>query len=173
PLLVSHFLKNKVHAKTGKPFQMTRQAVEVLCAHDWPGNVRELENAIERACALCEDPVIQVSDLPPTLHRYVNKLTDDTVLETREGGAPPNSLVVLSDSLFPLSHAEAQTVRVGGSENAESQPVSSLKSFLRDQELAYLNRALAQTGGDKEKAAEMLGISLATLYRKLSEDADA
>jgi transcriptional regulator with PAS, ATPase and Fis domain len=72
-----------------------------------------------------------------------------------------------------LSHAEAQTVRVGGSENAESQPVSSLKSFLRDQELAYLNRALAQTGGDKEKAAEMLGISLATLYRKLSEDADA
>jgi two-component system, NtrC family, response regulator AtoC len=61
PLLVSHFLKNKVHAKTGKPFQMTRQAVEVLCAHDWPGNVRELENAIERACALCEDPVIQVS----------------------------------------------------------------------------------------------------------------
>jgi len=33
-----------------------------------------------------------------------------------------------------------------------------------------LNQALAHTGGDKEKAAELLNISLATLYRKLSED---
>src|SRR5437870_3455411 len=45
PLLVSHFLRDKVHARTGKPFQITRQAMETLCAHHWPGNVRELENA--------------------------------------------------------------------------------------------------------------------------------
>ena len=55
---------------------------------------------------------------------------------------------------------------------AAPTPVSlgSLKDFLKDQELVYLNRALSQTGGDKEKAAHMLGISLATLYRKLSEE---
>ena len=41
---------------------------------------------------------------------------------------------------------------------------------MRDQEAAYLHRALAQTSGDKEKAAELLDVSLATLYRKLSED---
>src|SRR6266542_3354308 len=70
PLLVSHFLHNKVHARTGKPFQITRQAMDVLGAHQWPGNVRELENAIERACALCEDSVIRVTDLPPAFQQY-------------------------------------------------------------------------------------------------------
>jgi len=55
-------------------------------------------------------------------------------------------------------------------EAAPSGPKLSLKAHLREQELAYINRALAQSGGDKERAAELLGVSLATLYRKLSED---
>jgi transcriptional regulator with PAS, ATPase and Fis domain len=48
--------------------------------------------------------------------------------------------------------------------------VGSLRDYLRSQELGYVNRAMAQTGGDKEKAAELLGVSVATLYRKLAED---
>jgi transcriptional regulator with PAS, ATPase and Fis domain len=55
-------------------------------------------------------------------------------------------------------------------ESGFGQPVGPLKNFLREQEIAYLHRVLAQTSGDKEKAAQMLGISLATLYRKLSEE---
>jgi transcriptional regulator with PAS, ATPase and Fis domain len=51
-----------------------------------------------------------------------------------------------------------------------SQPVGVLRDFLREQELSYVNRALAQTGGDKEKAAELLGVSVATIYRKLAEE---
>jgi DNA-binding NtrC family response regulator len=46
--------------------------------------------------------------------------------------------------------------------------VVPLKTFLRDQEQTYLNRTLQHCGGDKEKAALQLGVSLATLYRKLS-----
>jgi transcriptional regulator with PAS, ATPase and Fis domain len=39
---------------------------------------------------------------------------------------------------------------------------------MREQEQSHLNRALQQCDGDKEKAAVLLGVSLATLYRKLS-----
>ena len=53
-------------------------------------------------------------------------------------------------------------------EAAGAEAVLPLKSYLREQEKAYLNRALEQSGGDKEKAALLLGVSLATLYRKLS-----
>jgi len=45
-----------------------------------------------------------------------------------------------------------------------------LKEFLRRQEAQYIEQAIRMTGGSKEKAAEMLGISMATLYRKLSPD---
>src|SRR5205807_6282933 len=43
------------------------KAVDILCHYDYPGNVRELENAIERACALCENEMILPADLPPNI----------------------------------------------------------------------------------------------------------
>jgi len=168
PLLVAHFLKDKVHPRTGQPFQITRQAMEVLCAHDWPGNVRELENAIERACALSEDHIFRVSDLPPVLHKYFKEISSDTVFEVPSVGVsesrigPPRT----SHSLGGIASQPSPTA----GEVIASRPLGPLKDFLREQELAYLNRALAYTGSDKEKAAELLEISLATLYRKLSED---
>jgi transcriptional regulator with PAS, ATPase and Fis domain len=51
-----------------------------------------------------------------------------------------------------------------------SQPLGPLKDFLREQELGYVNRALALAGGDKEKAAQLLNVSVATLYRKLADE---
>ncbi len=48
----------------------------------------------------------------------------------------------------------------------------SLKTFLRKKEKEYLAMVIAAKGGDKEKAAKALKISLATLYRKIPEDAD-
>ncbi|MDP6525194.1 MAG: sigma-54 dependent transcriptional regulator [Kiritimatiellia bacterium] len=48
----------------------------------------------------------------------------------------------------------------------------SLKAFLRELEKEYLQQILSNTGGDKEKAAKALKISLATLYRKLPEEAE-
>ena len=42
-----------------------------------------------------------------------------------------------------------------------------LREFLRRQEASYIEQVIQQSGGDKEKAAETLGISMATLYRKL------
>jgi DNA-binding NtrC family response regulator len=45
----------------------------------------------------------------------------------------------------------------------------SLKAFLREKEKEFLSQVLNKAQGDKEKAAQMLKISLATLYRKLPD----
>ncbi len=171
PLLVAHFLKNKVNPRTGKPFQITRQAMEILGAYEWPGNVRELENAIERAATLCEGDIIQVADLPPALLKNLSQ--EEIAASFAEPSVAPVSLPeVPPASLYPLSNTH-DTTFLAAPESPAAQPGVPLKTFLREQELAFLNRTLAQTGGDKEKAALLLGVSLATLYRKLSEDAPA
>jgi transcriptional regulator with PAS, ATPase and Fis domain len=83
--------------------------------------------------------------------------TKDEVLAPAPSGVPANTPPLVS-----LGFEQG-----GGTAN---QSIIPLKSFLREQEVAYLNRVLAQANGDKDKAASLLGISLATLYRKLAED---
>lgn len=48
---------------------ITPRAVETLRQYNWPGNVRELRNAIERAMLFCDDPVIDVPQLPADVVR--------------------------------------------------------------------------------------------------------
>ena len=67
PLLVNHFLQ-KYAQRLGKPsVKILREAMQALVNYDWPGNVRELENMIERAVALCEEDLIERTDLPDKL----------------------------------------------------------------------------------------------------------
>ena len=130
PLLVNHFLQKQAAVSGGEPKKIDPKAVESLCHYDYPGNVRELENAIERACALCEDDLIMASDLPPQIVDF----------------AKENA---------------ARRLRT-------SMPVGqSLDEFIQQQERKYIEATLAQYKGVREKAASVLGISMATLYRKL------
>ncbi len=181
PLLALHFLRTRPDPATGKAFHISKRTMSILCKHEWPGNVRELENAIERACALCEGDTIQVADLPPIFRTYSSEESEEVIPNEGElagkngskGHSNPQSVQLGNNgpvapngaALAPVSNG----VHLNG--NGSHQPVAALKNFIRDQEVAYINRAMAQAGGDKEKAAEILDISLATLYRKLAEEA--
>ena len=154
PLLVARFLRDRVHARTGQPFHVTRQAMAALTVYDWPGNVRELENAIERSCALSDTEVIKVDSLPPNV--------------VTAGLAQPRDQNITDTKFFDLPEQEPTNGKTAAANPAA--PLVNLRSFMRNQELAYINRALAQAGGDKEKASQALGVSLATLYRRLAEE---
>jgi two-component system, NtrC family, response regulator AtoC len=163
PLLVGHFLKDKTNPPTNRPFQMTRQAMEVMCAYDWPGNVRELENAVERAATLCEGDIIQASDLPPSILGSIQ--LQGVGKDSESAVALPN---VPDSACYPLRGPDTGEPSTPGSTPAPMEQVLPLKTFMREQEQAHLNRVLQHCGGDKEQAAILLGVSLATLYRKLS-----
>ncbi len=78
---------------------------------------------------------------------------------------------ITRDVLPPkIANTSVMTAEESSAERFDATRGRSLKAFLRDQEKKYLNQVLQFTGGDKEKAAKTLHISLATLYRKLPDE---
>jgi DNA-binding NtrC family response regulator len=109
--------------------------------------VRELENCVERAVALGNGQIIDLGDLPPSI---ANSMT------------APGSAAASADEGSSL---------LGSDLNAQAASTSSLSpastTDLEDIERATIQRVFEQVKGDKTLAGRMLGISRATLYRKL------
>jgi len=79
-------------------------------------------------------------------------LCDDHVIRMKD--LPPQLLKEASGDRQPRS---------GG-----ALPIGKkLDDFIRDQERRFIEETIKQNGGNREKAAKILGVSMATLYRKL------
>ncbi len=81
----------------GKSLSFSPRFLAFLDQYDWPGNVRQLENLIERLVITVQDPIIDVSALPP-------EYTGDAV--------PPAELLARQGTLSERMDAyEAQIIR--------------------------------------------------------------
>ena len=122
--------------------QITPAAMECLYRYDWPGNVRELENCIERAIALGNRRTIDLQDLPVTIREAAGSV--DT----------------------PIADA-VSTMSLASEAFGDTVPLGASPTDLEALERETIQRVFQQVNGDKTLAGKMLGISRATLYRKL------
>ena len=150
PVLVGHFVQEIAKRFGHTPPNVPEEVLEILQAYRWPGNVRELQNALERALALCDDGVIMLKDLPERVLEGVSKA------------------VAASSSAAPMLETGLAEKAAAAAQWAKGYPPMLLKDFLHQQEVLYIERAIEAAGGSKEKASDMLGVSMATLYRKLA-----
>ena len=155
PMLAEHFLQRFQRRHGLKMPGFSKEAMERILRHDWPGNVRELQNSVERAVILTENgTAIQSSSLAliPQGH------TADTFVEE-----------VASEVTVALPDAPAASRDNG--ENGDEDVLTDEQKFLSLQELEKRQtlRALDRTGGNRTKAAMLLGISIRTLRNKLHE----
>ena len=145
PMLVNWFCERYA---PGADLRVSNAAMKALMNYDWPGNVRELENCVERAVALGNGNLIDLSDLPPTI------AASNLAASRADLDSAPE---MVSDL--------AASAELRSADGAPAVPLHT--TDLEDIERATIQRVFEQVKGDKALAGRMLGISRATLYRKL------
>ena len=150
--LLAEALHARLCHRLGSDPARTRPWVQALVqaagAYDWPGNVRELENLLERLLAYAGDEpgeAPRVQSLPERL-----RLIAPELFEAKTHSALPSD----------QSHRPVQDVAR-----------STVDAYWRRQqalhEAEHLQQVLVACGGDRQQAADALGISRTTLWRKL------
>ncbi|MBI1839629.1 MAG: sigma-54-dependent Fis family transcriptional regulator [Verrucomicrobia bacterium] len=169
-LLTDYFLKKLPQRQGLASKAISEEALRFFESHSWPGNVRELENALQRAMVVCKGDVILPADLPPEVYGGV-------AVGTALGGPhasehPSASPPVSGGGAAAGAHLSAPT--------AEDVPAlaRALFQLARAQsklkvipavERELIIQALKETQGNQVQAAKLLGITRATLRKRIDK----
>ena len=144
--LAEYFLRRAAE-RHSRDFRSLASAAEAaLASYPWPGNVRELENVIEEAAVVYRGRVLTAEMLPAEIFQPV------------PGRAPSSDRTGLV--------TPAETIR------AQPTPSSISSSALSPRDQAQKQavvEALEQAEGRIEDAARALGMSRATIYRRIKK----
>jgi Nif-specific regulatory protein len=138
PALVLHFL-NHINQTHQRNVYLTQEALNLLQQHDWPGNIREISNLIERLVLLADKAILDSNDIARFLPRNEGQAQGAPARRTGDANVPWQIGAPSRSSL------DAIGVR----------PYAPSTSHTATQ----LQDALAQCGGNKSRAAQMLGMT--------------
>ena len=174
------------------PIRLEEEAIELLHNYSWPGNIRQLKNVAEQISAVEQDRNISFE----TLKNYIPKQNTTPVLfkdEQAENDISEREILykVLFDMKNDLNDLKRVTKELMGDKHQEidnekvinhfiEKPAISIKEeveekeeetflTLQEQEKILIEKALQRHQGRRKDAAEELGISERTLYRKIKE----
>jgi two-component system response regulator FlrC len=196
PLLAYRFAM-RTSSEMGKEIKgISPDAMVLLQRSPWAGNVRELQHAVERAVILSDQPVLQPYHFDASRFGLAVDTDPGIAAAQRRSGSQPAPFVpensprppvqlpshaapsyetpsspvpavtapapmVATETPVPAPITIAEPLRSGTSVTIETLNVA-------EAEQALILRALEVTGGNRTKAAELLGISVRTLRNKLN-----
>ena len=153
PLLIDYFLKTISSAEGRKPKSILEDAQERLMQHDWPGNVRELENVIRRTIVMAKGEAIRADDLPTDI-RSVGRNSAGTTQALGQAEPPLAAAIDLGTISAKLFHW------------AKERPDIAVLPAVERELIAH---ALRETNGNQVRAAKLLGITRATLRKRIEK----
>jgi len=164
--LVDFMLQRLAGEKKIRARKVSPEALAALCAYPWPGNVRELENTVYRSGVVAQGETVLLKDLPREIG----------------GSSSGGSMVPWPGAAKAAETATASKVEVSASAaavtSAQSLPetydllyrlvrAAAENGILEKIEMAMIERALKETDGNHAKAADLLGITRATLKKRV------
>jgi nitrogen regulation protein NR(I) len=149
-LLVNYFLRKFAREQQQQPKSVGPGVVKMLEKYHWPGNVRELENIIRRALVVAKGDAILQSDLPAEISgQGSNGGPMATHAVPAEGAS--NDVSVLARQLFHWARKDPKLKVIPAVER----------------ELVI--QALKESNGNQVHAAKLLGITRATLRKRVEK----
>ena len=196
PELVN-FMLERLDKKFGTGVkEISTEAMEILKAYKWPGNVRELENALHSASVVSKGKRILTKDLPNTLHSTPtpsSTIEQSKPANVTEPVVPSDQSDEIAEPVVrpdqPPSPVFGESPAHEGpkqqTQNAGNTPPSSIsleesfdiayahlrakgdKNLIEEMEKEVIRRALQECGGNQVKASALLGITRATLRKRI------
>jgi two-component system nitrogen regulation response regulator GlnG len=150
PLLVNYFLEKIAREQNRRPKSIATAADKLLEKYHWPGNVRELENAIRRAHVLSKSDAILPSDLPPEISGATDSASLPPMSSTA-GETAGNDAATLARQLFQIARRDPKL------------------KIIPAVERELVIQALKETNNNQVSAAKLLGITRATLRKRIEK----
>jgi two-component system response regulator PilR (NtrC family) len=176
PLLAGYFVR-KYAAALGREITGIAPAAQAkLESYHWPGNVRELENVIQRAIALGRGSVIEDVMLGDGAAEAFPKpdLRPGPVASPAAG--VPAAGRRAPEETWPIARPHAEEPPAVAAAPAVAPPLPPIpeRGFDLEAQLAaierrYVEEALARSGGNLTRAAEVLGISFRSIRYKVKK----
>ena len=158
PLLVNYFVKRfaRDHSITHKgtevgqraPKSVATNVVKALEKYHWPGNVRELENAIRRAHVMAKGEAILTADLSPEI---TGQASGGSPMPVPAGDAAASDTAALARQLFQWARRDPKL------------------KIIPAVERELIIQALKESGNNQVHAAKLLGITRATLRKRVEK----
>jgi nitrogen regulation protein NR(I) len=177
--IVDFCLQNLVKQKKARTSKVSPEAMSVLTRYRWPGNVRELENVIYRSAVIAQGDTILLKDLPIEVRDAVGLVP--AAAQVAPGGTATPFEVARTTSAESTALATAQVVAESIASGEAGLTVERALDFLHVElsqgtepilerlEREMIVRVLAATEGNMLKAAEKLGMTRATLRKRVDE----
>ncbi len=180
PQLVDFCLHNLVKQKKARVAKVSPEAMTVLTRYDWPGNVRELENLIYRSAVIAQGDTILLKDLPPEVREAAGAaapVSNSTPPPAAPAGSTPPSpspAPAVQQEAVPSASspapASAPALTVGGALDFLHTELSrETEPLLERLEREMITRAFTALEGNLARTAERLGMTRATLRKRVEE----
>lgn len=145
------------------------EAVALARAYSWPGNVQQLENAVYRAVALADGPVIGIKDFP-----QIAALVPGFQVEIPPEPRPQMKPVYEGPAMIGkgVPYVETMVLRHRPAPHNLGIPALNEEGDVRpltEMEADMIRLALGHYRGHMTEVARKLGIGRSTLYRKMRE----
>ncbi len=147
-LFFARYFLNECQVKTDNgPVELSSDARHFVETYRWPGNVRQLKHAMYSAYYTSENGIINIDDFPA----YI--VEDLDILPSASSQNKSFSTIKVPQATFGATPSGAAPIL----------PTLSLEEL----EKIAISQALERCADNIAEAAEILGISKATLYRKI------